>query len=106
MFYEPDCSQCHEAERALRGVPELGRAIAEGELQMLAVYVGEDRKLWEEHAATLPQEWLVGIDAERAVDRRELYNIGLTPSFYLLDAEGRVQLKDGTLGHVLVMFGR
>ena len=106
MFYEPDCSQCHEAERALRGVPELGRAIAEGELQMLAVYVGEDRKLWEEHAATLPQEWLVGIDAERAVDRRELYNIGLTPSFYLLDAEGRVQLKDGTLGHVLGMFGR
>lgn len=106
MFYEPDCSQCHEAERALRGVPELGRAIVEGELQMLAVYVGEDRKLWEEHAATLPQEWLVGIDAERAVDRRELYNIGLTPSFYLLDAEGRVQLKDGTLGHVLGMFGR
>ena len=87
-------------------VPELGRAIAAGELQMLAVYVGEDRKLWQEHAATLPQEWLVGIDAERAVDRRELYNIGLTPSFYLIDAEGRVQIKDGTLGHVLGLFGR
>ena len=87
-------------------VPELGRAIAAGELQMLAVYVGEDRKLWQEHAATLPQEWLVGIGAERAVDRRELYNIGLTPSFYLIDAEGRVQIKDGTLGHVLGLFGR
>ena len=87
-------------------VPELGRAIAAGELQMLAVYVGEDRKLWQEHAATLPQEWLVGIDAERAVDRRELYNIGLTPSFYLIDAQGRVQTKDGTLGHVLGLFGR
>ena len=87
-------------------VPELGRAIAAGELQMLAVYVGEDRKLWQEHAATLPQEWLVGIDAGRAVDRRELYNIGLTPSFYLIDAEGRVQIKDGTLGHVLGLFGR
>lgn len=87
-------------------VPELGRAIAAGELQMLAVYVGEDRKLWQEHAATLPQEWLVGIDAERVVDRRELYNIGLTPSFYLIDAEGRVQIKDGTLGHVLGLFGR
>ena len=87
-------------------VPELGRAIAAGELQMLAVYVGEDRKLWQEHAATLPQEWLVGIDAERAMDRRELYNIGLTPSFYLIDAEGRVQIKDGTLGHVLGLFGR
>lgn len=87
-------------------VPELGRAIAAGELQMLAVYVGEDHKLWEEHAATLPQEWLVGIDAERAVDRRELYNIGLTPSFYLIDAEGRVQIKDDTLGHVLGLFGR
>lgn len=87
-------------------VPELGRAIAAGELQMLSVYVGEDRKLWQEHAATLPQEWLVGIDAERAMDRRELYNIGLTPSFYLIDAEGRVQIKDGTLGHVLGLFGR
>lgn len=106
MFYEPDCSQCHEAEEALRGVSELGRAIAAGELQVLAVYVGENRKLWQEHAATLPQEWLVGIDADRMVDRRELYNIGLTPSFYLLDAEGRVQMKDGTLGHVLQMFGR
>lgn len=106
MFYEPDCSQCHEAEAALRGVPELGRAIAAGELQMLAVYVGDDRKLWQEHAATLPQEWLVGIDADRTVDRRELYNIGLTPSLYLIDADGRVQLKDGTLGHVLQMFGR
>jgi len=104
MFYEPDCTMCLDAEKRLAQLEPLRQAIAGGELRMLAVYVGDDRAGWEKHAATLPSDWMVGIDAAKRIDTDELYNIGATPSFYLIDPDGRVVLKDADLQQVLPMF--
>lgn len=94
MFYEPDCDQCLDAEKRLAESAAFNRLVATGELQMLAVYVGHDRRLWSEHAAKLPASWIVGIDAAMKIDGEDLYHIGATPSFYLIDAEGTVMVKD------------
>lgn len=94
MFYEPDCDQCLDAEKRLAESAAFNRLVATGELQMLAVYVGHDRRLWSEHAAKLPASWIVGIDAAMKIDDEDLYHIGATPSFYLIDAEGTVMVKD------------
>lgn len=94
MFYEPDCENCLEAEQKLKASAPFREAIVSGELQMLAVYVGEDRTLWLRHAASLPKDWTIGIDSDMMIDDNELYHIGATPSFYLIDAEGTVVLKD------------
>lgn len=94
MFYEPDCDRCLEEERVMMAHPGLRRAIADGQLRLLAVYIGDDRDAWKSHAETLPGEWIVGIDAAMEIDNRDLYSIGSTPSFYLIDGNGHVAVKD------------
>lgn len=100
MFYEPDCENCLAAEKELAASPRLAQAVADGSLKMLAVYIGNDRALWSSHAATLPEGWTVGIDTAKRIDRDALYNIGATPSFYLIDPAGAVLLKDAPLAVV------
>lgn len=43
----------------------------------------------------MPQEWTVGIDNSRIVER-ELYSLPAMPVIYLLDKDKRVLLKDSS----------
>lgn len=101
MFYEPDCENCLAAEKRLAASAPLTQAVADGSLKILAIYIGDDRALWSSHAATLPEGWTVGIDAAKRIDRDNLYNIGATPSFYLIDPASIVALKDAPLPVIL-----
>ena len=94
MFYEPDCDRCLDEERRMMANPVLQSALEEGRVRLLAIYIGDDRDAWQRHADTLPREWQVGIDAAMAIDHGDLYSIGSTPSFYLIDEQGRVVVKD------------
>lgn len=100
MFYEPDCDNCRQAEQKLKASATFRETLASGQLQMLAIYVGEDRDLWTGHAAALPQDWTIGIDSDMIIDDNDLYHIGATPSFYLIDDLGTVILKDADLAEV------
>lgn len=102
MFYDPDCEQCREAEEQLIRSEQFQSLLETGALQMLAVYVGDKKLAWEEHAKKLPASWTVGIDSEKLIDDGELYTIGATPSFYLLDASGIVIEKDAPLSRILM----
>lgn len=93
LFYDPACSHCAEILDALQESPALTRLIAAGELAVLAAYTEGDRRLWDETKAALPQEWTVGIDNSRIVER-ELYSLPAMPVIYLLDKDKRVLLKD------------
>lgn len=101
MFYEPDCENCLAAEKRLAASAPLTQAVADGSLKILAIYIGDDRAMWSSHAATIPEGWTVGIDAAKRIDRDNLYNIGATPSFYLIDPAGTVVLKDAPLPVIL-----
>ena len=83
------------APRLLQESPALTRLIAAGELAVLAAYTEGDRRLWDETKAALPQEWTVGIDNSRIVER-ELYSLPAMPVIYLLDKDKRVLLKDSS----------
>lgn len=102
MFYDPDCDLCREAEEQLIHSESFRRLIDRGALQMLAVYVGDKKQAWALHADKLPQSWTVGIDSEMRIDEEELYTIGATPSFYLIDASGKVMEKDAPLSRILM----
>lgn len=84
IFYGPDCERCAEAVGRLRHNVDIAKAIAGGELRVVLVYPGDDREQWLSHAAGLPSEWEVGIDANRRIDRDELYWVRATPSAYIL----------------------
>lgn len=95
LFYDPACSHCSEILNGLRESPLIRELIAVKELSVLAVYTEGDRRLWNETKAFLPQDWTVGIDGSRIVER-ELYSLPAMPVIYLLDRNKRVILKDPT----------
>lgn len=96
MFYEPDCDRCLASISALQSSARLAQAIADDAIRMVLVYQGDDVDAWRNHAATLPQQWLVGIDSKNIIDDQELYLVRATPSFYLIAPDNRVMLKDAS----------
>ena len=44
----------------------------------------------------MPQGWIKGYDDGLVISSQRLYNLNAIPSLYLLDAEKRVLVKDGT----------
>lgn len=105
MFYEPDCNNCKQVEEQLMASRNFHDALRRGDLRFIAVYVGDNRDLWRRHASTLPADWTVGIDAEMTVDNENLYNIPVTPTFYLIDPDGKVLLKDPSLSQLVQVLG-
>lgn len=99
MFYEPDCQECLKAEKQMTESAELKQLLSSGQMQLLLVYIGDEEKLWREHARLLPSTWPVAIASPEEVD--DLYNIRATPSFYLLKPDGRIRKKDAPLSSLL-----
>lgn len=97
MFYDPDCDECRASFNVMAGNEALSRAIDDGAISIMAIYNGSASEAWMTHAAGLPQNWMVGRDADNAINENDLYSIRATPSFYLIDGNGKIMMKDATL---------
>lgn len=93
LFYDPDCESCKNILNELTASQRLAEMIAEGQMRVLAVYIGNDSELWHNTCATLPQEWTVAIDGSNIEDN-ELYVFPAMPVMYLLDNNATVIVKD------------
>lgn len=87
LFYDPDCSTCHEVIAELKSAPR--------NVTVVAICVEGERDEWRKDALTMPSEWIVGYP-EDAVD--ELYALFEMPTMLLLDSsrvvkQTAVQLK-------------
>lgn len=100
LFYTPDCPNCAAVERYILASEAFISLTDPGRMKVLAVYPGRDPELWREHLPQMPGEWIVGHDAQRAIDNQVLYDIRATPSLYLLDRDKRVILKDARVEHI------
>lgn len=102
MFYEPDCPVCHAALDALRRSPAVGTSV-----RLFAVYLPEasGTKPWKQTAAEYPSTWQIGIDADRRIDSQQSYVVRAIPTFYLIDGDGTVRLKDAQLPAVATTLG-
>lgn len=98
LFYDYECRTCAAMEHDIAEDQTLSDAMDAGSLRVVAVNVfGDDLKKWKNHAATLPEEWSVGYSPGNEVVDNEIYHIKAAPTLYLLDARGRVILKDAPL---------
>lgn len=89
MFYDHDCQHCHQI---------IERMTDESSLipyRVLAIDVTEDRRGWDSTKTAMPREWQIAFATEQGVD--EIYALPALPSFYLIDPEGVVILKDFSL---------
>ncbi|MCH5335076.1 MAG: DUF5106 domain-containing protein [Alistipes sp.] len=105
IFYDPDCDHCREVVSSLQGDPVLSRLCKSGRLKVLAVYSGDERKLWADTAPSLPAEWIVGFEPG-LIYERGTYVLRRMPTLYLLDSDKRVLLKEPSPGELLSYLSR
>ena len=65
------------------------------------IYPDEDVEAWLDYLPNYPDSWVCGQDADQLLNSNTVYWLRAIPSLYLLDAEGRVVLKDATLEDIL-----
>lgn len=93
IFYDPDCDNCKEIIGKLAESPGLREMINQGDISLLAIYSGENKKLWDETAPSLPKEWTVGYNSGSIEDNDD-YFFRASPTIYLLDNNKNVLVKD------------
>lgn len=93
FFHDPNCEECQYMRQ------QLGNQhahFAQKGVQVVAVYIDEDVAAWKK--AQYPSAWVSVYAPE--IDKQDLYDIKALPTLYLLDAQKRVVIKDGTLKEI------
>lgn len=100
VFYDPDCHNCTAAIAALDASAAVSYSLLMGDINVVAIYSGDDTDLWTASAAKIPSGWYDGTDGGTVFDS-ELYSIPETPTLYLIDSNGRILLKDATVDEII-----
>ena len=99
VFYDPECSSCHEVMQEMVRDNLLKQAVETGYLTVLAIYTEGNLEVWKHTLDKLPEEWIVGCDRE-VIKEHTLYDLKAMPSLYLLDADKIVLLKDASYNKI------
>ena len=101
FFYNPDCHTCTDIKYAMKESKLLTDLTTRGAVKVLTVYPDEDVELWKERLPEMAKEWVNAYDRDQVITHELLYNLSSMPSFYLLDKDKQVLLKDADWGKVL-----
>lgn len=100
FFNNPGCAMCKEMREVMVASPVLSQWIQSGQLVVLAVYPDKEIEEWKAYAPNIPVQW-VNAKADERVKSEDRYDLRAIPCFYLIDAQGRVELKDVTVEQLL-----
>lgn len=103
FFYEPGCSSCKENINILRNNSQFD-ALLEYKATMLAIYPDGNKEIWKENDLNIPSSWTNGIDLDKVILKKRLYDLKASPTIYLLDNEKTVLLKDTNIYQLLEYF--
>lgn len=104
FFYNPDCHTCMEIKNAMKQSSRLKEWVSSGKMKVLTLYPDEDVALWRSHLNELSNEWVNGYDKGQVLTHELLYDLSAIPSFYLLDKDKKVLLKDVDWNQVMQFF--
>ena len=104
FFYNPDCHTCADIKQMMKESSLLNSLISRGKLKVLTIYPDEDVALWKGHLSEMAKEWINGYDKNQTITHELLYDLSSIPSFYLLDKDKKVLLKDADWRQVLHFF--
>lgn len=93
IFFNPDCDHCRQVLHELQNDSTRKAEIDSGWLTVVAIYSGDEADAWKEYAATLPDNWIVGIEPMKVLDD-EIYVLREFPTVYLLDKNLIVKAKN------------
>lgn len=104
FFYNPDCHTCAGIKQTMNRSSWLKEQVAGGRMKVLTLYPDEDVNLWREHLPEMADGWVNGYDKGQRLTVEDLYDLSSIPSFYLLDGDKKVLLKDVDWEDVLHFF--
>lgn len=90
----PGCPMCRDVKEQLLASQLLTEMTQSGELKVVVLYPDQDLEAWRAALGDYPAEWINGYDAEMTIESDDLYDLKAIPSFYLLDEDKRVLVKD------------
>ena len=92
-FNNPECEACKEMKESLSQSTIINQKLKTGELKVLSIYLGTDKKNWRNHLGEYPKQWLQGI-TDGSLHNKKIYDLSAIPTMYLLDKDKKVLLKD------------
>ena len=100
LFVDPDCDDCTKLKK------EISQAALPTNCQIIAIYPGDDKELWEKDVKTANPNWINGYDDKSKVMDNDIYDLKKFPVIYLLDADKNVILKDTTFDAIKDFFNK
>lgn len=97
VFYDPTCSHCATILQVLAHSDATNTCIKKGLLEVVAVCAVNDMALWQDYQASIPVNWINGLDEKGEIIKKGLYNVPAFPTIYLLNKENKVLVKDAPL---------
>lgn len=101
FFYNPDCHTCADVKQAMQRSLLLKDMVSGGRMKVLTVYPDEDVALWRNRLGEMSEEWINGYDKGQVLTVEKRYDLSSIPSFYLLDKDKKVLLKDADWREVM-----
>lgn len=102
FFNNPGCHACAEAIDGMKKSSVINQLLSESRLKILAFYTDTELDEWRKHRPDFPDAWLNGYDKNQMVTDKNLYDLKAIPTFYLMDKEKTVILKDAALQSIVI----
>ena len=99
FFHDPDCENC----KRIMPLAVQERQLQRQDLKVLLIYADKDYDAWKKDIHTYPANWIDAYSPNGEIMQKLIYYVPATPSFYLLDADKKVILKDASLDTVLAL---
>lgn len=102
FFNNPDCSSCAQMCEELKNNQLVSNLIKDNLLKVLAIYIDEDINLWRQNRPKYPDSWIYAFDHKLLLRNNDIYGIRAIPSFYLLNKDKEVVVKDAPNPGVII----
>lgn len=104
IFHDPDCEDCAALIKQAAAMSEINDAIAAGKFKIVAIDASGDMDRWTADTKHIPANWIDAISPDAQVIVDETYYLPRFPAIYVVDTDGKVELRDVDLTTALSIF--
>lgn len=95
FLHNPTCHTCQQVRKTIANFSELNKAIASGKLNVLTIYVENDKNVWKKYlSGEAAPNYHHGWNFDQSIENQDLYETRTIPYMFLLDKDKRVIRKN------------